>query len=336
MSNSYHYRISVIVAIYNVEQYLERCLESIVHQDLSQDEYEVLLIDDGSTDNSLEIAKKYEHQQSNFKVFTKENGGLSSVRNFGIDYAEGQFIMHVDADDFLEENVIGKVVEVAENNDLDLCFFRYIRYPDNLHVDNFRKFPHYQIFTGEYLLLRNIKVSSTWCCIYKLDFIKDRNIRYFGRISHQDVEFNYRLYPFAKRVMFTDHYVYHYSISGESITRTNNVEKQKRNLLDNLQIAHNIIKFANTEDCTPAVKMYLNKKMNSLLVGVFLSFLKKTNKFESGFIKEYIKEAKRLKVYPIYGKTSSWKTTICLPFINFTPLYLIVSWFLNKNKENVN
>ena len=327
--NQYQFRLSIIVAIYNVEAYLERCLSSIVKQDLPPEVYEILLINDGSTDGSLAIAQKYEQQYSNVKVFSKENGGLSSVRNFGIDHSQGRYIMHVDGDDFLEENVVGKVVKVAEENDLDLCFFDSQTFPNGRKLNNFWQFPKYKIYTGERLLLGGMKVSSTWCAIYKYSFLKESKIFFYDRISHQDVEYNYRLYPLAQRVLFTDLLVYNYFIEGESISRTNNLNKKKRNYLDNLIIVRNVKQFAYSNNYSAAIKDFLIRKMNSTEVAFLLSFLRKDSLFGYEFAKDFVEEAKRLSVYPIKGKTYSWKTSVILPFINIKWLYLALVRLFN-------
>lgn len=328
--NQYQFRLSIIVAIYNVEAYLERCLSSVVKQDLRPEEYEILLINDGSTDRSLAIAQKYERLYSNVKVFSKENGGLSSVRNFGIDHSQGRYIMHVDGDDFLVENVVGKVVKVAEENDLDLCFFRFIGYPDRWHADNFSGFPHYKVLNGEDMLLNGMKVSSTWCGIYSHDLIKALGIRFYDRISHQDVEYNYRLYPFAKRLMFTDFYVYNYVVEGESISRTNDIKKIKKNLLDDLIIIKNLKCFAANGNISKPVRKLINHRMNSTLVSLMMSFLKRNNKVGYIFVRDFINKAQTLSQYPIRGITCSWKTTILIPFINVKCLYLAIAKIVNN------
>lgn len=328
--NNYQYRLSIIVAIYNVEAYLKRCISSLVKQDLPYEEYEILLVNDGSTDDSLEICNRFAAEYKNIIVFTKENGGLSSVRNFGIDHAQGRYIMHVDADDFLEENVVGKVVKVAEDNELDLCFYPSLRYPSGIKLDAYARFPHYKVLCGDKLILQGMEVSSTWSCIYKHEFLNARGISYFGRIAHQDVEFNYRLYPFAQRVMFTDVYVYVYNKEGESITRTKNINKRKQNLLDNLQIANNVKDYINSSDCSDDVKKYINKKMNSMLSAFFISFFDRNKEFGYQFAKIFVKEAKRLNVYPILGRTLSWKTTLPLLLINLRYLYLLAVRLINN------
>lgn len=328
--NQNQFRLSIIVAIYNVEAYLERCLSSIVKQDLPPEEYEILLINDGSTDGSLAIAQKYEQQYSNVKVFSKENGGLSSVRNFGIENSKGRYIMHVDGDDFLVENVVGKVLNVAEENDLDLCFYPSLRYPSGIKLDAYAKFPHYQVFRGNQLILQGMEVSSTWSCIYRHDFLDARGVSYFDRIAHQDVEFNYRLYPFAERVMFTDIYTYVYNKEGESITRTKSLNKRQKSLLDNLQIASNVKTYYKKVECQGDVRKYIYRKMNSSLSAFFISFLRRDCEFGYHFAKDFLKEAKRLGVYPVRGRTLSWKTTLPLFFVNCRFLYLIVVRLINN------
>ncbi len=325
-------RLSIIVAIYNVEAYLERCISSLVKQDLSPEEYEILLVNDGSTDGSLAICNRFAAEYNNITVYTKENGGLSSVRNFGIDHAKGRYIMHVDGDDYVEIKMVGKVLVKAEEDNLDLCFFQYSYYSGGKPIDNFSKFPHYKVFTGEELLLKGMKVSSTWCAIYRHSFLDELGIRFYGRISHQDVEYNYRLYPFAKRVMFTDYYVYNYFVGGESISRTKDINKKKKNLLDNLTIVHNVKEFAVGKSCPPKVKDLILKKMNSTVVAFLLSFLRKDCEFNYSFSKEFLCEAKRLDVYPVRGKTMSKKTARIRYLINIKWLYLLAVKIINRNR----
>ncbi len=327
--SNYKYRLSIIVAIYNVEAYLERCVSSLVKQDLPPEDYEILLINDGSTDKSLEIAQRFEKEYSNVTVYSKENGGLSSVRNFGIDHAQGRYIMHVDGDDFLEENVIRKVVETAEENELDLCFFPSLRYPSGIKLDAYARFPHYKVLRADKLILQGMEVASTWSCIYNHSFLEHRGISYFGRIAHQDVEFNYRLFPFAERIMFTNVCVYVYNKEGESITRTKSLEKKKKNLLDNIQIAHNVKTYISESDCPEDVKTYIKRKMNSMLSSHCISFFHKKNEYGHQFAKEFVNEAKSQGVYPIKGRTLSWKTTLPLPLINCKFLYLLILRLIN-------
>ncbi|MBQ2910664.1 MAG: glycosyltransferase, partial [Clostridia bacterium] len=94
----FKYRMSVIVPVYNCEDFLDLCLESLIAQTMSKNDFEVLLIDDGSEDKSLEICNKYAEKYNFLKVFSRENSGVSSTRNFGIEQAQGKYIAYLDSD----------------------------------------------------------------------------------------------------------------------------------------------------------------------------------------------------------------------------------------------
>ena len=118
--------ISVIVPIYNVENYLRMCLDSIQNQTYKN--FECLLINDGSPDNSAEICREYVAKDSRFRYFEKENGGVSSARNYGVELAEGSFITFVDPDDWLEPNY------------LEILYLKMIEYGADVAVDTYKKY----------------------------------------------------------------------------------------------------------------------------------------------------------------------------------------------------
>lgn len=121
--------VSVVVPIYNVENYLEQCLDSIAVQTFNS--YEVILVDDGSTDSSGEIAKKYEQTYFSFRLIKKENGGLSSARNAGIEKARGKYICFVDADDYIKSDYIEKLYSKAQEFNADMVIADYHEVDEN-------------------------------------------------------------------------------------------------------------------------------------------------------------------------------------------------------------
>jgi len=123
-------KISVIVPVYNVEPYLKRCLDSIINQ--SMKEIEILVIDDGSTDKSGEICNEYAKIDDRIKVTHQKNSGLSHTRNFGLDQAQGKYVMFVDSDDYVEENFCQIPYEIAEKNCVDIVMFRYNHFIDGI------------------------------------------------------------------------------------------------------------------------------------------------------------------------------------------------------------
>ncbi|MFK4998687.1 glycosyltransferase family 2 protein [Bacillus sp. N9] len=122
--------LSIIIPVYNVEKYLKECLNSILDYNHSF-KLEVIIINDGSTDNSDKIAKEYERNFSNVRVFHKENGGLSSARNLGIREASGEYITFIDSDDFIKNEGLEKLLEYAKDYNLDLIRGKYLLYFDS-------------------------------------------------------------------------------------------------------------------------------------------------------------------------------------------------------------
>ena len=109
--------------MYNVEQYVDRCIRSLENQDIDKDDYEILVIDDGSPDNSASIVGKLQTEFSNITIYHKLNGGLSSARNYGIERAQGKYCWFVDSDDYLEKNVLKTLLYQLETHELDYVGF---------------------------------------------------------------------------------------------------------------------------------------------------------------------------------------------------------------------
>ena len=129
-------KVSVIVPVYNVEEYIDKCLDSLVHQTLT--DLEIIVVNDGSPDNSEKIIKKYEKKYKNIKYLVKENGGLSDARNFGLKYAKGEYIAFLDSDDYVSEEMYQMMYIKAKSEDFDMvvCDINYL-YPDRtLRVDS--------------------------------------------------------------------------------------------------------------------------------------------------------------------------------------------------------
>ena len=123
------YKVSVIVPVYNVEQYLSDCLESICRQTLKG--IEIIVVNDGSTDNSLSIIESFQQKYSNMKLINKKNGGLSSARNAGIDMAVGEYLFFVDSDDFIDLDTLEKMYVKAKETHCPLIICGILQYWSN-------------------------------------------------------------------------------------------------------------------------------------------------------------------------------------------------------------
>lgn len=127
--NKAKYKVSMIVPVYNVEEYLEKCLDSMLAQTISPEEMEVLLINDGSTDNSFEICRRYAEEHSQFKLFTKDNEGLAATRNFGITRAQGKYLMFLDSDDTMSPETVKEVTDFFDRHYEEVDLVTYLDQP---------------------------------------------------------------------------------------------------------------------------------------------------------------------------------------------------------------
>ncbi len=169
--------ISFIVPVYNTELYLEECLDSLLNQDISHDEYEIICVNDGSTDGSAEILHKYASEYDNLVVIDKENGGVSSARNAGIDVAKGKYIWFFDSDDVLKSNSLSDLKSIIIENNFD-----------RIRVGLF-------VFSGDvsnYINDIELKTNSNavdayvWSSLLSLSFIRKHNCRFNTDLAYSE------------------------------------------------------------------------------------------------------------------------------------------------------
>jgi len=214
--------LSIVVPIYNVELYLEECLDSIY--DIKNIKKEVILVNDGSTDNSLKIAKKYKDKYPNItKVINKKNGGLSSARNAGIEVATGEYISFIDSDDFIDSKNYEKFFKEGRSNNLDIIVGTPIKYIDGKLNKFFRdnSLEKLGITDGVRFLEESIKSNcyrmEVWDDIYRLDLLKKNRILFFEKLIHEDELFTPLVFLKAKRVKLIDINFYYYRQRPRSI-----------------------------------------------------------------------------------------------------------------------
>lgn len=223
--------LSIIVPVYNVENYIRRCLDSILVQTFT--DWECILIDDGSTDKSGEICDWYAVRDKRFKVLHKKNGGPGKARNFGIGIALGKWIGFVDSDDWIEKETYETVLEVAEAKKADLVQWEFIReYPEGSVLNKCKPDSFFtSAQSSEYYH------SSVWASIFKRQIIKENSILFTETsVLSEDTLFNYQYYLKAKNCYYVGKCFYHYSQNSSSIIH--NVTKEmifkKKKIVDKI------------------------------------------------------------------------------------------------------
>lgn len=235
-------KFSIIVPVYNVEPYLEKCVESLVNQEKMEEQPEILLIDDGSRDQSGALCDRLAEQFSQIQVFHKENGGLSSARNMGIEKASGEYVLFVDSDDYIEKNTCSILEKaIREYGPSDVLFFDGTEENGDLRTPMKRVQEKRVICTSDgkqYLLnhykTRNLNVEAC-LSVYKRSFLAKNKLKFTEGILHEDVEFTPRALLACGKVLELPDCLYHYMVRENSISTHKNREKNIKDLFATLR-----------------------------------------------------------------------------------------------------
>lgn len=226
--------LSVIIPVYNVEKYLEKCVKSVINQTFQ--DMEIIVVNDGSTDSSLDICKKMASVDSRIILIDKKNGGLSDARNVGLDIAKGQYIAFLDSDDYLCESAYETMLGSAIKDDLDIVVgYPIITYEDGKceHTAKRRKVEESIVSGEEYLVSCVNEASMLWpvqFSVYKHDLIKD--LKFKKGVLHEDMLWTPQAFLKAKRVKCLDYEFYYYLMRSQSITHTANKYKNGCDLIN--------------------------------------------------------------------------------------------------------
>lgn len=319
-------RLSIIIPVYNVEQYLKRCIDSCECQNIPRDDYELIIVDDGSTDNSLQVAHKLTQKYENVIVIHQENRGLSGARNTGMSVAKGNYLWFVDSDDWVVENSVGSVLSLCEMYDLDICHFSSVDYsPDGEIISN-KSFPCSNVLMkGRDVLLQYSSqvVRAVWLNFYKREFIDQNSFQFVDRLTQQDVEFNGRVFSVAQRCMFIDEALYVYFYNQDSLSRSTNVVKRIKYVGDTVRVAalHRAFYEENCDD--QELRNFMNKHINSRIAGVILNMIRIGE--AKPVVDEFVKIAKEKGLYPVVGSFVSRKWNYLRLILNHRSL-----WWLFK------
>ena len=215
-------RLSVIIPFYNVEQYIARCLDSVYRQDLPEEEFEVICVDDCSPDNSFRVVKEYEQKHTNLRIVkNKENRKLGGARNAGMEVARGEYVWFIDSDDLIEANVFGTLCSTAERDNLDVLHFNYENYPVRtpLHkIDSLELMTGPEMFFSKKFLWYHDLVTA-WRKLYKRSVLIENHISFAEHVMYEDNDYAILVFAKALRVRHIDLFAYDYSVNPDSITR---------------------------------------------------------------------------------------------------------------------
>ena len=285
-------KISVIVPVYNTEKYIEKCLKSL--DDQTMKDFEVVIVNDGSKDESERAIKNYMRRtRMNIKYLKKENGGLASARNYGVERASGKYISFLDSDDYLDKDTF-YLLEQYIDKDIDLIKFKMKTVNEKEEVIEKLDGPVFDVCKGEegYKKLCTTDKYMDPACIYlyRREFFVENNFKYKLRY-HEDFGLTSLIIVQAKTFVSTDIFGYNYLQTEESLTRAKDYNKDIERAKDMLAHYDNMI---------PTVNAYTNisAETKALVKRYYTnSVILKANKLKGKERKQYIKEIKNRFMY---------------------------------------
>lgn len=241
-------KLSYIVTVYNTENMIARCMKSLLEQNLEEDEYEILLVDNGSTDNSGSVCDEYAAKYNNVRALHLENLGAGASRNSGIKAAKGEYIWYIDSDDLIEPNVTRDLLYKAIEQSLDVISFDLQLAWEDENLNVLRTEPYIitnksgkDVMDGEEYSLNVGMPSAQWCSLYRRQFLLDNNLWFIEKITYEDQEYTPRAYYLAKRASHVNVIVYNYIQRPGSITK--NIDNRERRANDYLTVCDSLYRF---------------------------------------------------------------------------------------------
>jgi len=199
------YKVAVIVPVYNVEMYLKQCLDSLVNQSLK--ELQIIVVNDGSKDNSQQIISEYANKYPNLLSLTKANGGLSDARNYGLKYVEAEYLTFLDSDDYVELDMYEKMYDLAKKNDsqLVICDVQYEFSDHSFKVDGVN-------FKANQEIEKAIFISPlfAWNKLYASDFFLENKFLYPKDLWYEDIPVTLRIFSLTNKISYLNEAMVHY------------------------------------------------------------------------------------------------------------------------------
>ncbi len=224
-------KFSIIIPVYNVEEYIEKCLKSIERQTYVN--FEVIIINDGSPDKSEKIISNFIKNKPKFRYYKKENGGLSDARNYGLKYVTGDYLLFIDSDDYVNVQLLEMLNNELMKNNVDIVKFGVDMIKKDEVIHCFKtNFNNLDLLTALPLLLKDELFEPAWLYCYNYNFWKKNNFLYTKGKSHEDYGLTPIILSKAKKISSIDYIGYNYIIRENSIMTTNDEKKAYQKFQD--------------------------------------------------------------------------------------------------------
>jgi glycosyltransferase involved in cell wall biosynthesis len=260
-------KISIIIPFFNVEKHIKKCLNSVISQNISTDDYEIILINDGSTDNTLNEINTIIKGIKNIIVYTQINTGLGGARNKGLELANGEYVWFIDSDDYIEKNSLLEMLTLIFENKLDVLAINYNIVDDKGIIISNKQFLNSRLqckyIDGPTFYFDNYTYSYSCMFIFRRKLFIDNNLRFKERINMQDSEILPKLMYYTYRLSFFNKHVYNYVQHSNSFTNSNNFTVRYNYFKSIIEVRNSLLDFLKIIDNNKLNKS-INLKINDL------------------------------------------------------------------------
>lgn len=319
------YKLSIIIPVYNTQDYVDKCIISCLNQDLESNKFEIIIINDGSTDNSGKIIQKYVDKYSNIKFITKQNEGVSSARNKGISVAKGEYLLFVDSDDSIEQNSLNGIISETEKRKNQLVILNSIIYRNNEAkvMYNFPQELTNKTYTGIKLFQKGYLRGSVCGVVFKKQFILDNKLKFSEKIVNgEDSLFMSMSSLFTTSISHLNIDFYKVTVREASASRVWHFDKVKE-ILNGLIVINDFIKKNALTDEQLAILNIRAYLIISNTMDYFFSIHSLSGYFE---LKNSIKKSHLYPIKPFGAKQFRNKISL----INFSFNLFCVSFLIKK------
>lgn len=255
--------LSMIIPVYNAETYLPECLDSLLKQDLPAEDFEILCVNDGSKDGSLAVLQTYAGNYPNIRIIDKENGGVTTARNAGLEAAKGEFIWFIDADDLIKENILAQLKAMVPETGCDRVVFGAYEFTDALTEEELEKSRKKELTTNT-----SWYDAVVWRSLLRTEFLKQHDLYFrYPELTHgEDGLFMYEVTLDNPMTVATEEVLYFYRIHSGSADASVSVESLKRKLRSHVRITqilqqHFLAQESPAEGSANKMMIYLWKSM---------------------------------------------------------------------------
>lgn len=314
-------KLSIIIAAYNVEAFIEKCIESCANQSLAKTDYEIIVVDDGSTDNTLKIVNELGNSTNNLKIVTQLNSGLGASRNSGLKHSTGDHVWFIDGDDYVDEDCIAEFVQIIEQKNLDVLVLNYTPVDSDYKALSKSVAPVYNghdVISGTSFYNFNYSLSYTPLFVFKRNLFTDHNVLFKERINMQDSEILPKLMVNTNRLSFFGKNAYYYVQHPNSFTNTTNGEKRLKYFQSMIEVHQSLKDFRHTiiaQDKILAETIQLKLEALHLNVLFHLVYFG----YKNDRLKEIIELLRENEFYPLKAKVKG-KMMWFKVGINFNPV----------------